>query len=129
MAVTLNRRQDVADNLANRAVTDLLRLIDTVRTRDQGRVDEVLAELDLQRLYGVATAAACMIPADVDVTRALAWINDEPGDWPDDVVIAEAARFRAGDRDRTAWMAAREAGIRQARNVAATLRPVHTATA
>lgn len=94
--------------LARRAVARAVRLAAGIRDEGPHTVAEATDTLPRQELVALVVALAAMVPADVDPVAALAWVETPAAEWPDRLLVAEAARHDTGARDATAVLAALE---------------------
>ena len=96
---------------------DLARLLaQSVRAHNaQDLIDHITTELRWQDLRALAVVLAALVPPDVDVKRALEWVELQPYGWSDQTVAAEAGRWARGARDFTAARARHEQERRQVR--------------
>lgn len=84
------------------AVELALRLSAASRDLDYRPFAGLLARSDRLGLVRLIAVLAAMLPPDTDPEAALEWIDVPPEEWSEATVQAEAGRWRAGARDRTA---------------------------
>lgn len=87
------------DRLADISVTRAATLACMVREEGVATIGAFLDRLDRQALYGLAVAAAAMVPVDQSASDLLAWVTWDDCNWTPENVRACHAAHNRGLRD------------------------------
>jgi hypothetical protein len=84
------------------AIHQALQIVRETRNLTNQQITAITTRCDPTEIAALLTAFAVLLNPAVDIEAATEWIDVHPAQWSEATVSAEAARWHAGARDRTA---------------------------